>query len=75
MRVLYFHQHFSTPKGATGIRSYEIAHRLIMRGHMVVMVCSSYSGGYTGLSGPFKRGVRREWSTWQSLRGLAGERI
>lgn len=58
MRVLYFHQHFSTPKGSTGIRSYEMARRLLQRGHQVTMVCGSYSGGQTGLSSPFVRGRR-----------------
>lgn len=59
MRVIYFHQHFSTPKGSTGIRSYEMAHRLLSRGHRVTMVCGSYSGGTTGLTMPFVRGRRR----------------
>lgn len=59
MKVLYFHQHFSTPKGAAGIRSYEMAKRLIERGHEVCMVCGSYKGGTTGLTGPFVRGKRR----------------
>lgn len=59
MRVLYFHQHFSTPKGATGIRSYEMARRLLERGHRVTMVCGSYKGGSTGLSQQFEDGVRR----------------
>ena len=59
MRVLYFHQHFSTPRGATGIRSYAIARRLVLRGHTVVMACGSYGAGNTGLSGPFRRGARR----------------
>ncbi|WP_338446753.1 glycosyltransferase family 4 protein [Pelagerythrobacter marensis] len=59
MHVLYFHQHFSTPRGAVGIRSYEMARRLIMRGHRVTMVCGSYGGGHTGLIGPFRDGVRR----------------
>ncbi|MGE8319959.1 MAG: glycosyltransferase family 4 protein [Comamonas sp.] len=58
MRVLYFHQHFSTPKGAVGIRSYEMARHLVARGHQVTMVCGSYGGGETGLSGPFQRGRR-----------------
>jgi glycosyltransferase involved in cell wall biosynthesis len=58
MKVLYFHQHFSTPKGSTGIRSYEMACRLIAHGHEVTMVCGSYSGGETGLDFPFKRGRR-----------------
>ncbi|MND32669.1 GDP-mannose-dependent alpha-(1-6)-phosphatidylinositol dimannoside mannosyltransferase [compost metagenome] len=58
MRVLYFHQHFSTPKGATGIRSYEMARRLISQGHQVTMVCGSYGGGNTGLTGPFLSGKR-----------------
>lgn len=59
MRVLYFHQHFSTPKGSTGTRSYEMARRLIARGHRVTMACGSYSGGVTGLTAPFQHGVRR----------------
>jgi len=59
MRILYFHQHFSTPKGATGIRSYEMARRLVAQGHQVTMVCGSYGGGNTGLSGPFLSGKRQ----------------
>jgi len=59
MRVLYFHQHFSTPKGATGIRSYEMARRLVAQGHQVTMVCGSYGGGNTGLSGAFQSGKRQ----------------
>ncbi|SEH98927.1 Glycosyltransferase involved in cell wall bisynthesis [Rheinheimera pacifica] len=58
MRVLYFHQHFSTPKGAAGIRSYQMARRLVEQGHQVTMVCGSYSGGQTGLSGEFISGKR-----------------
>lgn len=39
MRVLYFHQHFTIPTQAGGTRSYELAKRLIARGHSVCMVC------------------------------------
>ncbi|WHS62002.1 glycosyltransferase family 4 protein [Pseudomonas sp. G2-4] len=59
MKVLYFHQHFSTPKGTVGTRSYEMARRLLARGHHVTMVCGSYSGGETGLGLPFIGGKRR----------------
>ncbi|MEA9997373.1 glycosyltransferase family 4 protein [Pseudomonas sp. 10B1] len=59
MKVLYFHQHFSTPKGTVGIRSYEMARRLISRGHEVTMVCGSYGGGQTGVDCPFTNGRRR----------------
>ncbi|MDY0271249.1 MAG: glycosyltransferase family 4 protein [Advenella sp.] len=59
MKVLYFHQHFSTPKGSAGIRSYEMAQRLIARGHQVTMVCGSYGGGNTGITSPFVKGKRR----------------
>lgn len=59
MKVLYFHQHFSTPKGSTGTRSYEMACRLLARGHQVTMVCGSYGGGDTGLTAAFVRGRRR----------------
>lgn len=59
MRILYFHQHFITPLGAGGTRSYEMALRLIARGHKVIMVCGSVRGGHTGLVSPFKNSVRR----------------
>ncbi len=59
MRVLYFHQHFSTPQGSAGTRSYEMAQALIRRGHAVTMVCGSYAQGATGLNSVFDKGVRR----------------
>src|SRR5690625_4178077 len=58
MRILYFHQHFSTPKGASGIRSYMMARRLVEAGHHVTMVCGSPERADTGLSGAFQRGLR-----------------
>jgi len=58
MRILYFHQHFSTPKGAASTRSYEMAQRLIAHGHQVTMVCGSYAVGHTGLDGAFHKGRR-----------------
>ena len=58
MHILYFHQHFSTPQGSTGIRSYEMASRLIHHGHKVTMVCGSYGGGETGLKNHFIKGRR-----------------
>lgn len=59
MHVLYFHQHFSTPKGASGTRSYEMAQALVREGHTVTMVCGSKVRGQTGLEQPFKNSVRR----------------
>lgn len=59
MKILYFHQHFSTPQGSAGIRSYQMARRLVARGHSVTMVCGSYDQGRTGLTGTFARGERR----------------
>lgn len=58
MKIIYFHQHFSTPQGSAGIRSYEMARRLLALGHQVKMVCGSYGAGVTGLTGPFIRGSR-----------------
>lgn len=59
MKVLYFHQHFSTPKGSAGIRSYAMARKLVDHGHEVVMVCGSYGGGQTGLTDEFVNGRRQ----------------
>ena len=58
MNILYFHQHFSTPKGSGGIRSYMMAQALIKSGHQVTIVCGSISCGHTGLSGAFLSGKR-----------------
>lgn len=58
MHILYVHQHFTTPKGASGIRSYENARRMIAEGHRVTMVCGSADRGATGLDGEFKGGKR-----------------
>jgi glycosyltransferase involved in cell wall biosynthesis len=59
MRILYFHQHFSTPQGSAGTRSYEMAQAALRAGHRVTMVCGSYAQGKTGLTGAFERGRRR----------------
>ena len=59
MHVLYFHQHFSTPQGSAGTRSYEMAQALVRSGHSVTMVCGSYAQGATGLDTPFEKGRRR----------------
>jgi glycosyltransferase involved in cell wall biosynthesis len=59
MKVLYFHQHFSSPNGSTGIRSYGMSRCLIERGHEVTLICGSYLGSDTGLICPFINGQRR----------------
>ena len=51
MRVLYFHQHFATPRGAAGTRSYEFARALIARGHQVTVVCGAHA--LSGLDLPY----------------------
>lgn len=58
MRVLYFHQHFSTPDGAAATRSYEMAIRLKDAGHHVTIVCGSSARAKTGLVGSYSRGRR-----------------
>ena len=59
MHILYFHQHFSTPSGSTGTRSYEMARALVEGGHTVTMVCGTYGGGKTGLTGEPVNRIRR----------------
>ena len=59
VRILYFHQYFSTPRGAAGTRSYEMARRMLARGHQVLVVCGSAERGETGIEGPFRDGCRR----------------
>ena len=58
MHVLYFHQHFSTPDGSNGTRSYETAKRLLACGHEVTMVCGAAAMSKSGLSRSFSHGRR-----------------
>jgi len=51
MRLLYFHQHFATPQGSSGTRSYEFARALITRGHQVTMICGAHK--LSGLDLPY----------------------
>ena len=57
-RILYLHQHFSTPAGATATRSHALALALAARGHAVTLACGQYAGATTGLAGPFRQGRR-----------------
>ena len=41
LHILYIHQYFATPRGATGTRSYEFARRWVRRGHRVTVVTST----------------------------------
>jgi glycosyltransferase involved in cell wall biosynthesis len=58
MHVLYVHQHFSTPDGSTGTRSYEFSKKLIERGHQVTVLCGSYGLSKTGLTHDFHNNLR-----------------
>ncbi len=57
-RILYLHQHFSTPAGATATRSHALALALAARGHAVTLACGQYAGAETGLAGRFRFGRR-----------------
>lgn len=43
MRILYFYQYFSTPKGSWGTRVYEFSKEWVEQGHEVTVVTSIYS--------------------------------
>lgn len=57
MHILYIHQHFATPKGSTGTRSYEFARRWVKAGHKVTLITGYYDIG--GLE-PGKGLIRRQ---------------
>lgn len=59
MKILYVHQHFSTPNGNNGTRSYEMAKILLSKGHQVAMLCGSDVRGNTGLEKKFRKGCRK----------------
>ncbi len=43
MKIVYFYQYFSTPKGSWGTRVYEFASEWVKEGHDVTVVTSVYS--------------------------------
>lgn len=43
MKIVYFYQYFSTPKGSWGTRVYEFAKEWVKEGHEVTVVTSVYS--------------------------------
>jgi glycosyltransferase involved in cell wall biosynthesis len=45
MHILYIHQHFATPAGSTGTRSYEFARRWVKAGHKVTLIAGRYDIG------------------------------
>jgi len=49
MRILYFHQYFTTLEGKGGTRSYELARYLINKGHRVTIVCGCSRNTDSGL--------------------------
>lgn len=53
MKILYLHQYFATPESNAGTRSYEMAKRLVAKGHEVTFVTSSalLSAEYRFISG------------------------
>lgn len=57
MKILYFHQHFTLPTSAGGTRSYELAQKLIEKGHKVTMVAGGRSD--LGLAPTNKKGIYR----------------
>ena len=71
LRILYLHQHFSTPAGSTATRSYAMAQALAARGHAVTLACGQYAGAVDRPRGPLPpRPARRAASA-----GFAGGRI
>lgn len=59
MRILYFHQYFTTPRLGGGIRSYKFAQALLKRGHIVTIVCGGADDKFAlpNISPNIKRGT------------------
>ncbi len=60
MKILYLHQYFTFPSGASGKRSYEFAKELIDHGHQVTMLCATTDTGDTRIEKKEKKTVYRE---------------
>lgn len=58
MRVLYFHQYFSTMQGSTGTRSYQFAQKLVELGHYVTIVTGRHAGSGVNADPNFGKGFQ-----------------
>ena len=47
LRILYLHQYFATPDESGSTRSYEMARRLVERGHHVDLVTTDWRGAFS----------------------------
>ncbi len=64
MRIAYLHQYFNTPSMSGGTRSYEMARRLVARGHVVDMITSDQAGSPEGAAEwrtTEEAGIRVHW--------------
>lgn len=62
MRITYLHQYFNTPDMAGGTRSYEMARRLVARGHEVHMITSwRQENASTEWFETVEEGIRVHW--------------
>lgn len=62
VRIVYLHQYFNTPDMAGGTRSFEMARRLVARGHQVDLVTSSRDRGRAGgWYTTVEAGIRVHW--------------
>jgi glycosyltransferase involved in cell wall biosynthesis len=61
MRVIYLHQYFNTPAMSGGNRSYQLARRLVARGHEVHVITSERSGRGVGWRRTEEAGVQVHW--------------
>lgn len=61
MRILYFHQYFRTPAMPGATRSYEIARRLVARGHDVHIITSDQEPTSTEVRTTNESGIQVTW--------------
>ena len=59
MKILYFHQYFTTRQGSGGIRSYEFARYLVDKGHKVTLVYAPSDQSGSIIGGQYVHGIKR----------------
>ena len=61
MRITYLHQYFNTHSMVGGTRSFEMARRLVAKGHHVTMVTADREGNSAAVSETVEDGIRVIW--------------
>ena len=63
MKIIYLHQYFNTPEMSGGVRSFEMARRIVAKGHTIEVVTSlrDQNSSWKGWKTTSENGITVHW--------------